>query len=1157
MSLRLRLLALALSVTAFVGGTGRVARAETDVITDGGVAPDASELPVVEEPKNETPKAEEPENQPPPPVAQQQPPSPDAPQCKVDDDCKLGQICERNECRSVKHLNKMVPPFWFAHPRRQNGYNYVPPFYFQRWKHDAAHEFDTKVVPLLLFSRHETKDGVSNNVWPIIYHRTYLENGKRTGTRFAFLPLFWAQRNKGHSYGALPLVLTGWQHDPSRDFTEALVGGVVYYKHDHDATKRVVFPLYWDFEKQGSRFATVLPLAFYHRSGLASQTVLFPLFWRFKNDETKSDNILLFPLFDYAKRRAGRSTVFVSLLGGFERDLDAHRTQLFLLAPPFYHRRDRELSLDLLLPVFAHWHNKLTGSTGTYAGPFGRVSDANGSTSTFFPLFWHISDKRTGATTDLFLPLGGVHQRPGYKVGAVLLAFGWKKTPVDGVGEHGWGGGLAPVLFLGHSGTRTHAMLLPLFAWSKDASTGKQLAAIGPIFARTNRSTHGFDAGVLPLLFFGKDDHHSYGYLAPIFWYRHTPERTTVVVGPVYGSKGPQGDYDAGLAPLAFFHRKGTSNSQVVLPLFFRVAHGHDATTVVLPYVHSRHADTVTDAVFPLAFVQRRPGETTVGSLIGGYHSKDGRATGVFGPYIYHSDANAHSSTHVLFPLAFVHTSAESSLAAVFPLFWTVRNGTQRDTLLLPLIWHRRGGHTDVDAFLPLFVRAKNEHSTTWLFGPVYARHVRDGWTQFGLPGLFSFGQKHEGDKVSRFIGGPAFFYQRDDFAGIRRLIVGPLYVTRRPDGYTSGLVPLVFAWRRGTTSYAVTPFYYHQADHATGLDVNVVGPLYWGHSGGQLHLGLAPLFFGQYGQGRSKTVVFPLLYFSKRKTGSTLLTPLGGYASYEGGYKALIGPLFVRRDRDYSSTYLFPIIYHGVNKSTGSTTTVAFPLYFSRENKIDGKRIQAFTPLVWRYRSVERTITLGLPLVFDANVHGESRSTGVLPFFIRHHSEISKSTWWTVPPLLMWGRTRHPEGEPVAHDFVVFPLVWRFGGVDKSSTVVFPFYWGFRHGESRTQVIFPLGARWTRPDGDRTVVLNTYYRKGKGVREGSWKLNVIPFFDIGHPRTGDLEWNVLEGLFGYSRLGRNRTLKLFWVIPVPLKPVPDGNMSFMSNTPPSQRTEF
>jgi hypothetical protein len=163
----------------------------------------------------------------------------------------------------------------------------------------------------------------------------------------------------------------------------------------------------------------------------------------------------------------------------------------------------------------------------------------------------------------------------------------------------------------------------------------------------------------------------------------------------------------------------------------------------------------------------------------------------------------------------------------------------------------------------------------------------------------------------------------------------------------------------------------------------------------------------------------------------------------------------------------------------------------------------------------------------------------------------VSQATSGLVPPLLSWWR--HSPGET---DAVVFPFVWRFGGKDPS-TVVFPFFWRFVRGESKTTIIFPLGARWNRPDAVHTLAPFVYYKKGIGPKQGSWYLNVFPLLALGRPRKQDIEWYFLEGLFGYSRQGRNRNLRLLWVLDFKLEPVPASNLSWFGSTPTSARELF
>jgi hypothetical protein len=1132
-----RLLASSLLLVALTCALGR-ARAEEP-------APEEEATPAHSGDEDETPR----------PAAVKETPAKPAepkPECKVDDDCALGNICTDGACRSIRKQRRWIPPFYWANPEARDGYRYVPPFYFHSWRHTRDESYDTKVVPLLLYSRHSTPTQVADRVWPIIWHTRYLEHGRDVGSQTAMLPLFWWQERKGRSVGAVPLALTGWQRDPSRDLTEGLIAGIAYYRREKHNIWRVGFPLYWDHEQQGGRFSTLFPLFWYHRDGLASQSVFFPLLWRWQNEDAGTENLLVVPLFDVYKQRFGRRTLVTTPLGGYERDLDAGKTQFLSLAPPFYHRRDRDLELDVLLPIFARWRSHRTGAHGLYAGPLVHVGDDEGSTTTLFPLYWRFFDRRSRRETHI-LPFGGYHSAPGLRAAAAGPVFGWRSER----GRGGWGGGLAPIFFIGRDEAKRHAMLLPLFSWWRDDDTGRQLTAVGPLYVRTNPPTHGFDVGLLPLLYFGHETGRGYGYLAPLLWFRKTPDRTTAVVGPAYYDKKSDGDWAGGLAPLLFFGRRGGERYDVALPLFYHLTGPQRSTTVVFPFVHDRRGEAITDTLLPLFYLKRAPHETLLATPIGGFHKNGGRAFGLIGPYIYKADAERGSSTHVLFPIAFAHRSPQYDLTAIVPLFWRVRNGAATDTVLFPLLWHRRGGQTDLDVVLPLFLRSRTAQATSYVVGPYFGRRSEHGWSHDGVLGLFSSGSKREGDKVSRFVGGPGFFYQRNDFTGVRRLLLGPVFDWRRPDGYTSGLFPLVFAWRRGTANYAVTPLYYHQADRATGLSVDVLGPIYWGRSNGALHLGLAPIFFGKYGRdGTSKTVLFPLVYFAKKPIGSTLVTPIGGYSSYEGGWKTMWGLIYARRDRLTSSQALWPIFYHGKNRLTGSTTTLAFPFYFDRDDHVDGVRVQAFTPLVWRYRTVEQTTLLALPfLAFDVNYKGESRTTGALPLFIRHRSEVSKSTWWTVPPLLMWGRDRHGEDNP-GKDFVWFPLLWRFGGQERSTTVLFPLIWDFRRGDNRTTV-FLLGAHWKRPDGDRTLVLNTFFRKGKNHEAGSWWFEFFPIVNFGRPRAKDWQWNLLEGLVGFSRQGRNRTLRLFWFVDIALQPVPRSNLSWWSSTPPEARTEL
>ena len=77
------------------------------------------------------------------------------------------------------------------------------------------------------------------------------------------------------------------------------------------------------------------------------------------------------------------------------------------------------------------------------------------------------------------------------------------------------------------------------------------------------------------------------------------------------------------------------------------------------------------------------------------------------------------------------------------------------------------------------------------------------------------------------------------------------------------------------------------------------------------------------------------------------------------------------------------PIFWRSVDTLTGDSTTAVVPFFFRKASP--EKSVTAITPLVWRYETVESSTTVAFPLVFDQHYSQESRTTGVLPFYIRH----------------------------------------------------------------------------------------------------------------------------------------------------------------------------
>jgi hypothetical protein len=807
--------------------------------------------------------------------------------------------------------------------------------------------------------------------------------------------------------------------------------------------------------------------------------------------------------------------------------------------------------VDVVPPLYTHWRVHADGSSGVIAFPFVHASDPEGTTTSLFPVFWRFWDRKTGAETAGLLPLFGWHHHPGAAGAFVGPVYGWKST--NGLG--GWGGGVVPVAFFGRSETRRHAVIAPVFAHFSDERDGSATTLVGPVFHRRLAGGHGWDAGLFPVLWFGARDGRGYGYLPPLFFHITGERSTTDVIGPLYVRRGRAG-WAAGLAPLLFLGNEDGRSHQVVLPpLFVRVAGPGEEKMLIGLFYHGREHARRVDVLFPLLYLRRAPGDGLMVAPLAGWRSTAREETAVVGPYIYHRNLDTGSRTHFFFPLVAVHDAPDYHVAVGFPFYWRIHEGAETDTALFPFYIGVRSPERKIDAIPPLlFVHARTTTAATTLFGPFWWRSRTDGGGSGGLFPLFAWGRVAHGDASTRWFGMPGAFYYHSDTSARTKVWAGPYFEEKHDGGWTAGVIPLAFAWKRGTVTNALAPFFYHHHDAAASSSLTVLGPLYFGHSpeGGQL--GLFPLTFDAWhSDGRATASLFPLFYFHRKPGGSILATLLFGWSSYPAGWRAYVGPLYLRRDAERSSTALWPLFYAGSARATRATTRFLLPLYFDTRSD-EGREFQEYTPLVWRYHSVERTVTVGLPLFVDVNNFSESRSTAFLPLFIRSRSRVDRSTSWVFPPILTWVRER--AGAEPGHDAVVFPLFWRFGGKDPT-TVVFPLGWDFQRGSSRTTVFAPLGAHWVRLDGEHLLFLNMYYRKGLGPKEGSWYVDVFPLAEFGRPRKGDVTWKVLEGLFGYSRVGRNRLLHLLWLFDIALEPAPASSLSWWSSTPPSARTEL
>jgi hypothetical protein len=945
-------------------------------------------------------------------------------------------------------------------------------------------------------------------------------------------------------------LLSGGQHDAINDITERVFLLAGYYRRHGNDTWRIFAPLFFEHDTP-ARTTFVAPFVWARRSPTHEAAVVFPFIWHVSDRDAGTAHTLVLPLFDWESERHGAEQSLVSIVGAYNRNDDLGLSQYIVWAPPIFHRTDNKRTVDVVPPLFTHWSTADNYSSGVIFGPIAWSADPHGSTTTVFPIYWRFHDSARDATTQFLFPIAGMHQHRGAGGGFLGPLYGWGSKNGDG----GFGAGIAPILMFGKSGARRHVLLLPLFAHVADGKAGTSTTAVGPLYVHTTRD--GGDGGLFPLVFAGKHGHDSYAFVTPIYWHRGDATGALDVVGPLYLKHGDSG-FAFGLAPLLFFGKLDGRAHQVVFPIFWHWSdpRAHQERLVVGPYYHRRDGNETADVLFPLVYLRRSP-ESGFGLWpIGAWVRENGVNTTVVFPFVHRSNANTRSRTDMFFPLLTLHEAPNYAVKVFFPFVWRVRDGAETNTAVIPFYVGGRGPGFDWDGVFPLFLQTRTSVARTTVLGPLWYRARKDGGRGVGIFPLFAYGKKVADGKSFTWFGMPGVYADENQFAGRGHFWLGPFFYAHDEVGYSSGLVPLAFAWRKHTASKVLTPIFYRQADSARDYALNVFTLLYWGHEGKVGRQGgLFPLFMEKtHADGTWWTTLLPLFYAAKHTDGTSVYTLLGGYASNADGKRLYAGPVYWRNDRKQNSFAIFPIFYWGHNLERGSRTALLLPLFLDTRNG-EGREVQAYTPLCWRYHSIESTVTIGIPLMFDVNRFHESRTTAVLPLFMRNRTEIDKSTAYTLPFLLTWWKT--PDGDWRNGDYVTFPLVWHFGGKERSTTIVAPFVWDFRRGESRTTVFAPIGAHWRRADFEHFLIFNAYYKRGIGQRQGAYYVNVFPLFTFGRPRKHDLEWYFLEGLFGYNRQGRNRTVRFLWVLDFQLQPLRTSDLSLISGTAPEARELF
>jgi hypothetical protein len=961
------------------------------------------------------------------------------------------------------------------------------------------------------------------------------------------LPLFYLNTNKNGSWF---LTWLGYHHREGPEYGSSFAWIFYWGGNDKEHSKyQVLFPLYWNFYDRKEGTTILAPLVWSFRSPKANTTVvgpivhlrreqwtfntLFPVWWNANDPAAGTATHLVLPLFLWHASDHGKSSLFVTLLGGSGRD-DRAGTAGWLFWPLLsFHRHDPEHRLTVLTPLYvSHESSPEHSRTRLYSLLFYLRDDPEGSTRALFPLFWHFREADTGATASLLLPL--FFRRSGPRDTTTLVGpFYWRSFT-----NGGWSGGLFPIAYFGDNAGRGHGVVFPLF-WRFSTETTSTTVML-PLYYRQH-DPHGAATGIVPLLLFtGHHDGDSYAVQFPLFFhFASERDGSSTTVTPVGYLHHDRDGSSGGLGPLVplIYYRSGRERSHFVLfPLFwhFTDRRADETTTVIGPYWHRTRGGETTDGLFPFVHYRRgaRPGgsdETSLTvfplfhyrrdaqthafvTLLGGSMGGPHREGGFVGPFIWYRDADLTARwlpflyadvtrkatgerTRQIGPWFAIDGPGRSS-RVLFPLFGRYTDEHERDTWVLPTFFRLRRDNGDrVDTFLPLFWHSSFGGRTTTVVGPYYDRTTPEVHNN-GLVPLFFHARNAE--RTLTVMPLLLFTYRHETAGDHSWLWFTLFYRSSDPQRSRTMLFPILYAKRDGPRrSDVLFPIFWHFADDEARTNWWLAALLFSSTKGTRSTRGLAPLawYTRDAATGETANALLPLFYQSSGKDRASFYTLLGGY----------------RREGPSRFWYVTPFVFRHRDEATETTTTVIPPLLYVSHGNPES-RLTTFLGLFWHQRDIGSSTTLGLPLYYDVNEFHLSRTSVLLPFGVRYERASDQNTYWVAPLLLFYRHTSPTDG----------------------TTIAFPLYWDFRHGDERTMLLFPLYAHWRRPGYAGTYVFPLYYyREGlhdDGTPDGTYRRFIFPLYDSGIKRPGDFQWELLGGLVGQERIGHHHFLRLFYM---------------------------
>ncbi|EFA83205.1 hypothetical protein PPL_03995 [Heterostelium album PN500] len=591
--------------------------------------------------------------------------------------------------------------------------------------------------------------------------------------------------------------------------------GLIHYQLKHNDKYFFMFtPLFLMFGGNDSHFSLyMIPLLVYRRTASSSLFIFMFIFYRIKNSSRLIS--MLIPLYFYREWDQKRSR-YLNIMGLYNfRRLYSENLVHIILAPILWIRIAKGTSFTFhLWPAFGFKISQKSRGFNIYVlyPLIIYKNKRNGDFKRFmfiYPLCHYYHDKQEKTRIRSFLPVFYYKSQPSGVFGFFLLYFWYKDRtnsnqismdvirradeptpeidpelrdvpvppPAKQVPEVEYQiRGFLPFFYFVSKRSENLVILLPLF------------------FVKWN--TQMVDSKFVSLIYYQSkyEDHFLVRWLLPVFYQKHTSEKTLV------------------LSPVYYYYSRGTRRFRLILPVFIDFIKGETHFIYCFPtFIHYRKSIFKFTSFFPIYF---RTQDATKNELFtyyfpiwgsGSQGSKSNTYYFLFPLFGYKYDRETHAKRiDILFPLFHFDRDPESYSLRLLPIFWRSYNERNEFLLVMPFYWKFV---TDKDTraqintlFIPFyFKRDSAQYLFTFaspaLLPPYYIHYHREA-SQVEQTYVFPFfAHKIKGLDHLRWFLLYVYRHTWRDFSDEMYMNVLLYFKLNNPKYRISGFIPLYIEW--------------------------------------------------------------------------------------------------------------------------------------------------------------------------------------------------------------------------------------------------------------------------------------------------------------------------------------------------------------------------